>query len=87
MRSDNKRYFPFQNAGKRIPGSQVFKNFRGRMPPEIPAELGPPALAPWGTYLFPLKCPSTFRINETPVVTSSSLHDFYLKKNDWHRSH
>lgn len=50
------------------------------MPPGTPAELGPPALAPWGTYLFPLKCPSTFRINETPVVNSSSLHDFYLKE-------
>ena len=65
MRNDDKRYFPFQNAGHPFLGVKFSKISGGECPPETPTELGPPVLALRGTCLFSLKCPSTLRINET----------------------
>ena len=78
-------WLPFQNAGKCVCGSLSFQNFLGENAPGSRLEVRPPPLALWDTclHVFSLKCPSTLRINESPVVGCASSYLLQMHLDIW----
>jgi len=70
MRSDDKDISLIKMQENAFRAVKFSKISRGEYP-RPPLELRPPVLALWGTSLFSLKCRSTFRINETPVFSTT----------------
>jgi len=70
MRSDDKGIYLIKTQENAFMAVKFSKISKGEYP-RAPLERRPPVLALWGTSLFSVKCPSTFRINETPVFSTT----------------